>query len=80
MSLIFAFIAPGELESRHDPVRVLKISLDRARLLSDLRYDPNSTYFWALRAVESVERPPIDITNDMTDQPEAVCVCTLRAT
>lgn len=79
MSDFFAYISPGELDSGHDPVRVLRLAATRDALLANRNYDPSHTSLWAKADVANVGAPPIPITNQETGNDELVCVCEMTA-
>ena len=78
MARLYGFVAPAELNSGHDPVRVLKVALTLAALTQTLTYDPDEVSFWSNSAVADEGRPPFNIRNEQTDLDELVSVCTLE--
>jgi len=73
--MFFAFIAPSEFASAHDPVRVLKMAASRSDLLADCSYDPDHTSLWALADVITTEPAPVAIYNERTGLTEDARVC-----
>ena len=78
MATLYAFIAPAELASRHDPVRVLRTATSRADLVANANYDPDRVSFWSLDDVVDVEQPPVSVTNLKTGGAEPACVCKME--
>jgi hypothetical protein len=77
VTTLYAFIAPAEISSKHDPLRVLKFNSDRQALLSDPTYDPENTSFFSFVAFKS-QGAQVVVTNSKTDDQELACVCTLE--
>ena len=78
MTTFYGYIAPGELASQHDPVRVLRTALAKSDLVDNPSYDPNRVSFWAKEDIVGVDQPPAQILNQQTGEREAACVCTLE--
>ena len=77
MTTLYAFIAPSEISSKHDPMRVLRFNVDQQALLADRSYDPDTVSFFALRVFKS-QGQQVAVTNDETGDQEVVSVCTLE--
>jgi hypothetical protein len=77
MTTFFGFIAPSELASQHDPVRVLRTALSEADLLANRNYDPDHVSLWSKAAINKVQQT-VDITNLKTGNPEPACVCQME--
>jgi hypothetical protein len=73
--MFYAFIAPSEFTSHHDPVRVLRIAAARPALLANPSYDPEHTSLWALADVQDKEPQPVSVTNQKTGSLEDALVC-----
>ncbi len=78
MAAFYGFVAPAELSSGHDPLRVLRVALARADLVATLSYDPDSVSFWAKSAISSSEAEVFEIENQSTGLKEPACVCALQ--
>ena len=74
MSHFYAFVAVGELNSDHDPVRILRSAHNLSDLLEHKTYDPAQTAFWA-RAKVGPSTGETEIVNQKTGKPESVAVC-----
>lgn len=77
MTIFYGFVAPGELASQHDPIRVLRTALSEGELQTNRSYDPNRTSLWSRADVVSVAEPAVDILNQQTGQQEPALICTL---
>jgi hypothetical protein len=71
----FGYLAPADLASGHDPVRILRSAFTRAALIADPSYDPDHVSLWAAADISDVENPPVLIRNDMTNDMEPACIC-----
>ncbi len=77
MTTLYAFIAPSEISSKHDPMRVLRFNTDQQALLADPSYDPETVSFFALKVFKS-KGQQVEVKNDETGDQELVSVCTLE--
>lgn len=74
MSQFYAFVSVGELNSDHDPVRVLRSAHSLDDLLEHKTYDPTQTAFWS-RGKVGPSTGETEIVNQKTGRTEAVAVC-----
>jgi hypothetical protein len=75
MADFYAFIAPSELQSQNDPVRLLKTAGTQADLLADATYDPDAGGgFWARSKIAAAE-DTVDVVNPKTGEAEPAAVC-----
>jgi hypothetical protein len=75
MADFYAFISPSELQSAHDPVRLLKSATTLQDLLADPTYDPDDGGgFWARGKIEG---PGLgaDVVNQRTGLSEPAVAC-----
>jgi hypothetical protein len=77
VTTLYAFIAPGEISSKHDPMRVLKFDTSQQALLADRTYDPDNVSFFAFAVLKS-QGQQVDVENLKTGGREIACVCRLE--
>jgi hypothetical protein len=77
MADCYGFVSVFDINSKHDPIRVLRIAKTKASLLKDKSYDPENWTLWPRERVLEVSEDPISVTNSETGDSEKVFVCDL---